>query len=128
MIEETQTGVCGTNDQANDKVMRGLHSTHSLIRRAYIDECGGSLDGPGSVFTEAYSHCFCDNELVNLAISRDCFSFAENSIVRHNHPIWRTAADDATYRLGNAGFAEDQRLYRKRAREWGEGLSVRQRR
>lgn len=125
VIEETETGVCGTNDLANNKVMAGNHSTHSLIRRGYIDECGGALEGPGVVFSETYSHCFVDNELVNLAISRDCFSFAQDAHVAHRHPIWRTAVDDDTYRLGNARFNEDQRLYRQRARQWGEGVSVR---
>lgn len=118
VIEETETGVCGTNDQANSTVKDGRHSTHSLIRRGYIDECGGSLDGPGVVFSEQYGHNFCDTELVNLALSRECFSFARDSIVKHRHPIWGTAPDDEVYRLGQEGYAEDRALYRERSRRW----------
>ena len=109
-------GVCGTNDLANPVVRRGLHSTHSLIRRSYVDDPGASADGPGTVFSEAYWHQWCDNELVGLAKSRGLFCFAETAVVEHRHPIWRTAPDDDTYRRGSAHAREDARLFRQRQR------------
>jgi hypothetical protein len=111
-------GVCGTDDGANPSVRRGRHSTHSLIGRWYVDECGASFDGPGSVFSEAYDHNMVDVELVELAKARGCFTFAAGSLVEHSHPIWRTAADDATYRKGAAAAAQDRRLYARRRQAW----------
>lgn len=111
-------GVCGTDDGANPTVRRGQHSTHSLIARWYVDECGASFDGPGSVFSEAYNHQCVDVELVELARSRGCFTFAAGALVEHRHPIWRTAPDDATYRKGAASAAQDRRLYAQRRRQW----------
>jgi hypothetical protein len=111
-------GVCGTNDDANPSVKAGLHSTHSLIARWYIDECGASADGPGSVFAEAYWHQWCDVELVELARLRGCFTFAARSVVAHAHPIWKTADDDATYRKGALHVRDDQRLFQQRRRAW----------
>lgn len=111
-------GVCGTNDHANPLVQRGEHSTHSLIERGYIDECGASADGPGSVFSTAYWHMWVDNELVQLARQRSCFTFAARSVVSHAHPIWRTAPDDDTYRRGAAHADEDARLFQERRRRW----------
>jgi len=111
-------GVCGTNDQANPLVRQGRHSTHSLIARWYVDECGASADGPGSVFSEAYWHQYVDNELVGLARLRGCFTFAARSVVAHRHPVWRTADDDATYRKGKLHVREDARLFAQRRQRW----------
>lgn len=117
-IEQGGAGVCGTNDQANPSVKAGRHSTHSLIRRSYVDECGASWDGPGTVFSEAYSHQWCDVELVELARSRGCWVFAPEAIVRHRHPLWRTAEKDATYTKGQQHGREDHALFEQRRRLW----------
>lgn len=127
VIEKTDTGVCGTNDGANPTVMRGIHSTHSLIRRSYVNECGACLEGPGVVFSPAYGHQWVDNELVELAKSRGCYSFAHNSFVLHSHPIWGTAQDDATYRKGNETARADRDLFRQRARQWNPSYMKRDR-
>lgn len=118
-------GVCGTWDGANPQVMRGLHSTHSLIRRAYVDECGGSWDGPGTVFSSAYSHQWVDVELVELAKLRGCFTFAKTARVLHRHPLFdRSVARDATYERGLSSGAEDRATFHRRQREWLRGLSA----
>jgi hypothetical protein len=41
-----QFHVIGTNDLGNPRVMSGEHSTHLLIRRAYVDQIGAGWDGP----------------------------------------------------------------------------------
>lgn len=118
-------GVCGTWDGANPVVMRGLHSTHSLIRRAYVDECGGSWDGPGSVFSSAYSHQYVDNELVELAKTRGCFTFAAGARVLHHHPLYdRAVAYDKTYEKGLAASSADSALFYRRQAEWMRELAA----
>lgn len=112
-------GVVGTNDHGNPRVMRGHHSTHSLIRRAYVETQGGSLDGPGIVFHEGYGHQWVDTELVELAKSRGQFAFAADSAVCHEHPFWdKTVPDDDTYRKGQASAQADHRLYQRRRQQW----------
>lgn len=115
----TGAGVVGTNDHGNPTVMRGHHSTHTLIRRSYVEEVGGSLDGPGFVFHEGYGHQWVDTELVELAKSRGEWAFAADSAVCHEHPFWdRTVPDDATYRKGQASASADRRLYLERSAQW----------
>ncbi len=118
IAEDTGAGVTGTNDLANPVVKQGRHATHSLIRRSYIDSPGASADGPGSVFSEAYGHAFVDNELVELAKTRNQWAFAEESHVWHRHWVWGTAEKDATYLKGAESFAADSRLFGQRRRGW----------
>jgi glycosyl transferase family 2 len=118
-------GVCGTDDRANPVVKRGLHSTHSLIRRAYVEECGASWDGPGTVFSTAYAHQWCDTELVELARLRGCFTFARGSVVLHHHPFYdRTVARDETYERGLRDGQADRDLFHARQREWLRDMRV----
>lgn len=123
VAEDTGAGVTGTNDMANPLVKRGGHSTHSLIRRSYVDSPGASADGPGSVFSEAYGHQWCDNELVELAKARGQWAFAARAVVRHRHPIFdRTVPRDATYERGDLSAREDAALFRQRRRLWSATL------
>lgn len=122
VAEATGAGVVGTNDQANPLVVAGRHSTHSLIRCSYVDECGGSLDGPGVVFHEGYGHQYVDNELIELAKHRGCYAHALRSVVRHDHPFFaprRSRADalmDDTYRKGQSTSVADRKLWLQRRR------------
>ncbi len=112
-------GVVATNDKANRQVMRGEFGTHCLISRADIDEVGGTADGvPGVVLYEGYDHNFVDRELCDVAASRHRYAYAPQAVVRHRHPLWRTADWDPTYRKALARFNEDQRLYQRRSRLW----------
>lgn len=109
-------GVVGTNDLCNPRVVRGNHSTHSMIRRAYIDECGGS-DRPGIVLNEEYAHNFVDDELVGVARSRGCFVMSP-AIVEHLHPTCRKGSYDGTYEAGHATFHADRARFQARRRYW----------
>jgi hypothetical protein len=126
----TATNVVATNDRANSQVKKGLFGTHCLIRRSYIDEHGGSLDGPGTVFSEAYDHNFVDRELCHLAQHRGVYAYAKNSVVRHRHPLHDSHVRmDATYTKGLKNFHADQLLFFKRAAGWDyEGLNPQERR
>lgn len=110
--------VVGTNDLGNPTVMRGRHSTHSLVRRSYVAEYGLTWDGkPGMVYAEAYDHQYVDTELVAVAIDRGVFVFCADSLVEHLHPLWNKGAMDATYTKGMADGLADRRLFEKRRRE-----------
>jgi hypothetical protein len=116
-------GVIGTNDLGNPLVRQGRHSTHSLIRRTYIEELG-TIDEPGKALHEGYWHCWVDNELVETAKHRRAYYAAGRSVVEHLHHIWpdgqggRKGTDDATYRRGQKQYGLDARLFKRRRPLW----------
>lgn len=118
-VQRRPVGVIGTNDLANRHVMRGLNSTHPVVSRAYIQEEGGSLDGPGTLISEEYDHNYCERELNGLAMSRRQWMFLKNVHIKHRHPCWGTAPQDETYRKGIRNFQGDRDLFYTRARAWG---------
>lgn len=119
VAEETGKSVIGSNDMANRLVYRHhLFSTHTLVKRSYAEDPGASLDGPGRIVTEAYDHNFPDRELAGLAMYRDEWAFAPNAIIRHRHPGFGTAKQDATYEKGRASLHEDQLIFWDRAARW----------
>lgn len=114
-----ETGFCGTNDLANPLVMKGKHATHPVVRRAYALELG-TIDTPGLIYHEQYWHQYVDNEACGTAMFRGCWSFAEESVVRHLHPIFdRKVKTDRTYELGQQYGNEDRKLLRQRESLWG---------
>ena len=117
VAEQHEAGVIGTNDLGNPTVMRGQHSTHSLVRRAYIEE-QGTIDEPGKVLCERYWHNWCDNELVETAEARNRWAFARRSHVEHLHPHWGHGELDTTYRQGLRHFTEDRMLLQRRRVLW----------
>ena len=124
LVAEQGYSVIATNDEGNRQVQRGLFGTHCLVGRGYIDEDGGSMDGPGVLFHEGYDHNFCDRELCGLATHRGAFMFAPRSKVIHHHPNWRKGKTDAVYDKGMANFKADFELFIIRSRQWGmAGLS-----
>jgi glycosyltransferase involved in cell wall biosynthesis len=112
------TAVIGTNDICNPRVMCGEHSTHSLVRRTYIERESGVVDEPGKVLHEGYQHEFCDDELVGTAIARGRYVHAFDAIVEHLHPLVGKAPDDATYQRGRVHSRQSRRLFYTRRRLW----------
>lgn len=106
--------VISTNDRANYFVRQGLLAVHPLVRRTYIEEQGGSLDGPGSIYHEGYSHNFVDCELSVIARHRGVFAFARDSVVEHLHPAFGKAENDDTYLIGFRDFEQDRELFCRR--------------
>lgn len=116
---ETRACVVGTNDLGNSTVVRGDHSTHTLVHRDY-GECG-VIDDPARVLHEGYWHNWVDNEFVETAIARETFASALDCIVEHLHPIWKrpnSLAVDATYEKGQEHFQVDHELFRQRRALW----------
>jgi glycosyltransferase involved in cell wall biosynthesis len=120
-----QICVIGTDDRANYFVRQGLLAVHPLIRRTYIEEYGGSLDGPGSIYHEGYSHNFVDCEFTVLARHRRVFVFERHSVIRHLHPVFKTAPMDSTYEVGLRDFDADRRLFCERMEEYRHDRLVR---
>ncbi len=118
--ERTGAGMVGSQDEANPLVKRGKHSTHSLFRRSYIDEVGGTFfDGPGIVYHEKYAHQWIDTEAVKAAMDRGEWAFARRSVVRHHHPFYdKTVRIDPTYKKALGDASHDSMLYRERVGRW----------
>jgi len=110
--------VVGTNDICNARVMTGEHSTHSLVRRSYIDRFSGVIDEPRKVLHEGYAHQWTDDEFVQTAMWRGRYAHAFDSIVEHLHPNVGRAEDDDTYRLGRARTNDSRRVFHERRRLW----------
>lgn len=118
VADATGAGVIGTWDGANPMVMKGRHSTHSLVRRSYADEPGAIWDSPG-IYYEGYDHQCVDNELVEVAQVRGEWAFASDARVIHHHPIFdRTVAMDATYEKALARGRDDVIAFRTRRLAW----------
>ena len=109
--------VVGTNDLLNDRVIRGEHATHMLIRRSYIDEIGSSWDGPGVVCHEGYHHWYVDDEIVMAAKLRGKFQSALGSHVEHRHPLNGSTPMDDIYRLGEKHKDADKALFTRRLKD-----------
>ena len=120
VADRTGAGVIGTQDTMNPLVKHGRHSTHSLVRRSYIDSRGGTFDEiPGVVYCELYDHQAVDNELVQVARDRGEWAFANNSVVIHHHPIYdKQTKMDSTYEKALAEGSADIRLFKQRLKEW----------
>lgn len=114
--------VIGTNDTAgqvkNRKVANGSHADHFFVRRAYVEEHGGCLDGPGILAPECYKHWFTDMEIIKLARARGVFTPCLDSIVEHLHPGFdgneQARRDDPTYMAAVEFSAEDAETFKDR--------------
>jgi hypothetical protein len=81
--------VIGTNDTTdkpkNPFVAKGIHADHFFVRRAYVEEYGACLDGPGVLAPECYRHWYTDTEMIKLARARGVFTPCLESVVEHLH-------------------------------------------
>jgi hypothetical protein len=110
-------GVVGTNDLGSARVMRGEHSTHSLVTREYADKFG-IVDSPGCVLYEGYPHEWVDDELVGTAKKRGAWAMALDSHVEHLHPNWGKAPNDVMYQQQATRMRLGQNIYTQRRTLW----------
>jgi len=123
VAEATGAGVIGTWDGANPVVMKGQHSTHSLVRRSYAEDPGCTVDGTGAIYCELYDHQLVDNEMCETAQSRGAWAFADRSRVLHHHPLYdRRTAMDPTYEKALKNSKGDRILFMRRRRLWQREL------
>lgn len=100
------------------------HSSHSLVRRRYIEQQSGCMDRPRTVL-HPYWHGFTDHELVGVAKARGAYRYCEGSRVEHRHPGWDRlgrvrggSALDPTYRKGNRNHRRDTVTFVERSSQW----------
>jgi len=79
-------GIVGLNSQES------RHAAHFLADKRMLP----LLDG--EFFSTDYKHCWCDNELTDIAIDYGRFVFCDEAVLTHNHPVTGTAAVDDDYR------------------------------
>lgn len=128
VAEASGAGVIGTQDGANPAVKKGKHSTHPLVRRSYIENQGGTVDGSGEIYCELYDHQCVDNELIETAQSRGQWAFAPGSLVRHHHPFYdRSSKRDWVYDKALAKGHEDIALFHSRRGLWRREAQLRRR-
>lgn len=125
VAEESGVGLIGTNDLGNATVMRGLHSTHPVIRRTYAER--GTIDDPSKVLHEGYGHQWVDTELCETAKARGEWAFAKNSHVEHLHFMWGKSNRDAIYDKALSTTHEDVALFTRRRALWTKDLRRRER-
>ena len=70
----------------------------------------------GDFFSTDYKHCWCDNELRDIALDLDRWAFADDAIIEHNHPIVKKGEWDGGYKKAYSEKAQkhDKKTYWKR--------------
>ena len=114
---ETGAEVIGTQDRCNPRVIAGLHATHFLVSRSYVEE-HGTIDQPGKLLHEGYPHEFVDDELLETAQARGLYAFADRSVVEHLHPLAGKAPIDELYAAAPVRLKAGRRIYRRRRHLW----------
>lgn len=112
-----RVGVVGTQDRCNTRVKRGVHATHSLVARSYVD-AHGTIDEPGKVLHEGYVHEFVDDEFIATAKRRHAFLFEHRSVVEHLHPMVGKAPWDPMYAAQRTRMVVDRATFQQRQRLW----------
>lgn len=107
--------VVGVNDLIERRPGREGHATHFLMTREYAQQ--PCIDGSRGPLHEGYDHSFVDDELIATATKRGVYAYAEDSHVKHDHPM-AGGEDDDTYRKGRRMFRFDRRLFARRAHLW----------
>lgn len=109
--------VVGTNDLGNPRVIRGEHSTHTLVSRYYCTY-SGTIDEKHKVLHENYPHEYVDDEFIETAKCRNTFEMAIDSIVEHDHPAWGKAKWDKSYKEVDKRLRPGYRIFHKRRHLW----------
>lgn len=107
-------GMIGLNTE------NSLPFAHWLVHKNMLELIPG-----GEFFSTEYEHCFCDNELKDIAEENGRYVFAEDAIVQHDHPAGGGEADEF-YNFGyNAErFKRDKQTYIRRKRERRNRLAI----
>ena len=98
----------------NDGVHNGNFATHWLASRRLLDHLPDR-----QFFNTAYRHCFCDQELTDIARELGRYAYAPDARLIHDHPQVTGADSDEHYDqvYRREVFMADQRTYWRRKRE-----------
>lgn len=110
--------VVGTNDMGNPRSINNGHSTHTFVRREYVEK--GLIDGKPGLLFEGYWHEYVDDELIGTAKKRGDYSFVPNAYVEHLHPHWNKGEMDDVYAAQQERMRKSKNLYLSRKRLWEE--------
>lgn len=117
-FDDPAIGVVGTNDLApTERARAGLHSTHMIFRRSYVDTFG-LIDGEKAIYHEAYQHEFVDAEAIGTAMKRNAWVYAADSVVEHLNAVWGKAPMDASYRASQRRMNLSRPLFNQRRKMW----------
>ncbi len=118
-------GVVGLNTQ-DIRIETGNQIAHWMAHKKILDHIPG-----GNFFSTEYAHCWCDNELKDIADDMGRWTFAKDAKIRHIHPVNKLAENDAGYKKAYSDKNEthDFKTYcsRKRARmkeKYGVKLAI----
>jgi hypothetical protein len=118
-------GIVGLNTQDINRP-NGNPLAHWMAHKKMLDFIEG-----GQFFPTDYEHCYCDNELKEVAEEMGHWAYAEKSMITHNHPINKTAEYDEGYQTAydNGKVQRDFKTYclRKRDRmkeKYGTKLAI----
>ena len=100
-------GVVGLNSQES------RHAAHFLADKRMLPLLNGEF------FCTEYKHCWCDQELTDIAIEHGRFVFCDKAVLEHKHPVFNTAPPDADYyRVYSDEYKKfDRTTYIRRKRE-----------
>lgn len=119
-MRDTKVEVVGVNDmvdrQNHPNFRDRVHATQFLMTRAYASR--PVIDGTPGPLASAYHHWYIDDELIATATKRGTYAYAEDSHVRHDHPLNGQAPDDDTYRFGRSRARDDRRIFLGRRALW----------
>lgn len=115
---EGDVRVVGTNDLGNHYVLSGLHATHYLVDRRYIEDVGGVIDGGPGSFLYTYDHNYTDAEFVETAQSRGVFAPCLESVVEHLHPAFGKRPEDEVHERTVDKIHDDWATFTERRELW----------
>jgi glycosyltransferase involved in cell wall biosynthesis len=92
----------------------GVHISHPLVRRSYIEGVGSYWGGNDGLYFNGYKHYQCDIELEQLAWFRNCFRLCKEVTIHHNHYINKKSVDDETYAKSRKKLKKDVETYNER--------------
>jgi glycosyltransferase involved in cell wall biosynthesis len=75
----------------------GVHTSHPLIRRTYIDDIGCPQGYKGYIYNPNRQHYHIDIELEQVAWHRGVIKICKECVIEHNHFFNKKAEKDSTY-------------------------------
>jgi hypothetical protein len=105
----------------NDGIWNGTMPTHWLAHKKLLPYCEGEF------FSTAYAHCFCDNELKDIAIEIDRYTYAPEAVLIHDHPHVTHEGYDEHYKrayLMETFMADQRTFWRRKIARHGERLAI----
>jgi len=111
-MEDPNIGIVGAMDEWEIS-KTGLHGSHFLVRRTYIEKQSGVVDEQNVIYSSQYIHVMCDIETEQTAMGRKAFAMSK-AFISHKHWYMKTAEMDKTYQRPIDGQPHDEKTYNKR--------------